>query len=237
MSVFAGPKIATDNLLLCLDASNTESYSGTGTTWSDLTGNGYNATLIGSPSHNSSVGFISFNGTSQYATHTTPSFFSGNGNDFTLETWFKMRTLPTVEYGVNGHIWGGQNGNDIVLYLNPADVDGSRLLTVYDDSRYSTDMMSNYRLTADTWVHWISVSDGTNNTVTHYVNGDFDRTGPVTPTTQYVKPWRTPAYIAYDTRWATYSTLDLALLRMYDRKLTASDSKDNFLAARERFGL
>ena len=39
--------IVTSGLLLQLDASNASSYSGTGTTWSDISGNAYNATING----------------------------------------------------------------------------------------------------------------------------------------------------------------------------------------------
>lgn len=40
-----GPKIVTDGLVLCLDAGNRKSYPGSGTTWADLSGNGYNFTI------------------------------------------------------------------------------------------------------------------------------------------------------------------------------------------------
>jgi len=38
-----GPSIVRDNLVLCLDAANTKSYSGIGTTWYDISGNGNHA--------------------------------------------------------------------------------------------------------------------------------------------------------------------------------------------------
>ena len=46
---YSGGGIVTTGLILNLDAGNPSSYSGSGTTWTDLTGNGYNAELIGSP--------------------------------------------------------------------------------------------------------------------------------------------------------------------------------------------
>ena len=36
---FAGASIVTDGLVLHLDAGNTNSYSGSGNTWNDLSGN------------------------------------------------------------------------------------------------------------------------------------------------------------------------------------------------------
>lgn len=64
MSVYAGPEIVNNGLVLALDAGNTKSYPGSGTAWTDLSGNGNNGTTVGSPTFSSS-GFFTFNGTSQ----------------------------------------------------------------------------------------------------------------------------------------------------------------------------
>ena len=40
MAVGYNPRIVTDGLVLALDAGNTKSYSGSGATWTDLSGNG-----------------------------------------------------------------------------------------------------------------------------------------------------------------------------------------------------
>ena len=45
MSVAYNPKIVTNGLVLALDAGNTKSYPGSGTTWTDLSGGGNNGTL------------------------------------------------------------------------------------------------------------------------------------------------------------------------------------------------
>ncbi len=42
---YAGPNIPTSGLVLYLDAGNTKSYPGSGTTWYDLSGNSYNFTV------------------------------------------------------------------------------------------------------------------------------------------------------------------------------------------------
>jgi hypothetical protein len=53
--------IATRDLLLYLDASNPQSYPGTGTVWYDLSGNNAHGTLINSPTWNSN-GYFTFDG-------------------------------------------------------------------------------------------------------------------------------------------------------------------------------
>ena len=41
------PRIVTDGLTLCLDGAASTSYSGSGSTWYDLSGNAYNGTITG----------------------------------------------------------------------------------------------------------------------------------------------------------------------------------------------
>ena len=48
MAISRGPNIVRNGLVLALDAANLRSYPGTGTTWADLSGNGYDATMYGS---------------------------------------------------------------------------------------------------------------------------------------------------------------------------------------------
>ena len=221
MAFHYSPKSSTDGLVLALDAANLKSYPGSGNTWTSLV-NSYSVNLVNAPTV--SNGFVSFDGTNEYGSFTTEyGFTTGGGTDYSFEVWFKMRTLPTAAYGINGHIWGGENGNDVVLYLNPASGGVSRGIIVYDDSRYTSAMFTTGGFTANTWAQWVVTGNGTNNTVTHYINGELDR-GPtgVLPTSQYQKPWGGTRF-AYDSRWGTYSTLDLGIARQYTRELSAQE--------------
>jgi hypothetical protein len=72
------PYIVMDGLILHLDASITQSYSGSGTVWSDVNGLGpkNNATLINGPTFNSEDGgIISFDGTNDFTMTQTVSGF------------------------------------------------------------------------------------------------------------------------------------------------------------------
>lgn len=64
MSVFSGPEIINDGLVLHLDATNSKSYPGTGSTWFDLSGRGNNANLTVSPTY--STNYFQF-GSNTYA--------------------------------------------------------------------------------------------------------------------------------------------------------------------------
>lgn len=237
MGVVYNPKIITDGLLVYLDAANPKSYPGSGTAWTDLTGNSHNATLVNSPTHNSDVGFISFNGTNQYANHTVDSISTGTTN-FTFEVWFKMRTLPTAQYNDNGHIWGGENGNDVVMYVNPASSGESQLNLIYDDSRYvtGTGHFTDGTITANSWVQW-TCQGKTDGTIAHYLNGKLDRTFNAARSGQESRLRNLDAMIAYDSRYDKYSELDCAVIKEYHRILTAAEVAQNFEALRGRFGL
>lgn len=84
MAFSFSPKIVTDGLVLALDAANPRSYLGSGTTWSDLTANGNNATLTNGPTFNSSNGgSIQFDGTNDYVTSINASIY----NNLTIDMW------------------------------------------------------------------------------------------------------------------------------------------------------
>ena len=64
MGISRGKSIVTDGLILYLDAANKKSYPGSGTVWSDLSGNANTGTLTNGPTFDSSNnGSINFDGT------------------------------------------------------------------------------------------------------------------------------------------------------------------------------
>lgn len=95
--------IVSDGLLLNLDAGNRNSYSGTGTSWLDLSGNGRTSTLNGSPT---------FDGNSYSGGITTPANQTTswirlpetalqnltNGTYWTLEWGMTMRSHSGTRY-------------------------------------------------------------------------------------------------------------------------------------------
>jgi len=80
MALAHSPKIITDGLVLCLDAGNTKSYPGSGTTWTDLSGQGNNGTLVGTITHSSLFGgvFVLPGTTGNYISVPSPNLSSSN---------------------------------------------------------------------------------------------------------------------------------------------------------------
>ena len=93
------PNTITDGLVLALDAANHKSYPGTGTTWSDLSGNDNTGTLINGPTFDSgNGGSIEFDGTNDYVTLSEGDLSFPNDNaDFTCEVVVKLDTVASSQ--------------------------------------------------------------------------------------------------------------------------------------------
>ena len=99
MGVNYNPAIVTNGLVLALDAANPKSYSGSGITWTDVSGNRIDANKTGAESPTyptwNSTGYFSFNGGVQ------SMYFNGVGpisNNFTISAWVNSTDITAVSY-------------------------------------------------------------------------------------------------------------------------------------------
>lgn len=98
--------IATQGLVLDLDAAIQGSYPKTGSTWFDISNNGNNGTLISGSLYDPTVfGNVTFNGSASYVQFPVNNFPSGNA-DLSFNSWVKW----------NGD--GVNNGDFIIGYGN-----------------------------------------------------------------------------------------------------------------------
>jgi hypothetical protein len=119
--------IVTDGLVLNLDAGNPLSYPGTGTTWTDLTTNGNNGTLINGPTFDSANGgSIVFDGTNDYVN-------CGNASNLqitvgTISVWVKTTTPGSGYRGIitKQFSWGLFVQDDILITFDWGNVNGTR---------------------------------------------------------------------------------------------------------------
>ena len=84
----AGYTFPTANRVVHLDAGDTSSYSGSGTTWSDLSGNSNNFTLSSCAFDSGNGGSIDFDGTNSTADRGSELTFSKTSN--TMMFWLKQ---------------------------------------------------------------------------------------------------------------------------------------------------
>jgi hypothetical protein len=84
-----------NGLQLFLDAGNPSSYSGTGNTWYDLSGNNYHSTLMNGVGYNSNNnGALTFDGSNDYVDVNQ----SLSSESFTISIWFKSSNVS--QYGM-----------------------------------------------------------------------------------------------------------------------------------------
>jgi hypothetical protein len=229
MATLYSPKIVTDGLVLCLDAGNTKSYPSSGTSWSDLSGNGNNGTLTNGPTFSSANGgSIVFDGTNDYVGSTLNSQLS---NSFTFSTFAKLSAFST-----------NQNPQALVVsqvtsYSNYWAFLGTYLSTwhwgLYDGNN-APYIISNTTPTSS-WTCVTGVRDVATDTLYLYINGILDSTLIDTTT-------NTPAYSALNvggqtTQSSRYSNCNISLTQIYSRALTASEVLQNYNATKGRFGL
>jgi hypothetical protein len=141
MSSYYGVTIPTSNLQLLLDASNSKSYPGSGTTWFDISGNNRNFTW-------SSVSYTAAGSASYFSTNTrtctgpaSNSFGINNGTGYTIITVFNTQTFD----GQSGFKWSGDVGNTRGFFLHP----GWSNYTLYWDQGGCCDANQRLQVTYD----------------------------------------------------------------------------------------
>lgn len=244
-STSIGPKgeaikqISTDGLVIHLDAANKNSYLGSGTTWTDLSGNGNHATIYNSPTYSSSDGngSISFNGSNQYAQANIGSTILDGDPNFSVE-FFVKRTTNFVTSGFWG-IGGSGQGYSIEGWTPTT----NRIhLDLYDSTRL--DSGTDYPLNTYVHVVWTKVGTAIGTSTTKcYING-VDTALTLTRSQTSAPRYNTSTTgngiaigrITGDAS-AYYAPITMGIFRVYSRALSITEVKQNYNIQKTRFGL
>lgn len=231
--MFTGPNIITDGLVLYLDAANTKSYPGSGTTWSDLSGNGNNGTLVNGPAFSSgNNGSIVFDGVNDFTTTTSDISFS------ITEPWTYSIWLSPAAGMVNAwkNIIGQNDDTNCTWMFHPGSLG---FYQSYYNSR--------------TYIWYTSIKPGTTLPINQFSNivisctpVDTDRTlfrsylnGVARDTTTFT--WapinRTQVFNRIGGNGDRYYIGNVATTFIYCRALTAEEILQNYNATKSRFNL
>jgi hypothetical protein len=212
--------IVTNGLVFLLDAGYIPSYSRSGTTWSDLSGNGNNGTLTNGPTFSSdNGGSIVFDGVNDYAPIGTSQFPFGTSSG-TLSSWARTSTVS------GSWRW-------IVSYGSP-NIPQARFIGINNSTYYFGgygDDITASGVILNTWFNMVGVYNGTNASI--YINGVLV-SGPT------AKSWNTVAGNAQIGR--QISNIEhwngrISNVFIYNRALTATEVLQNYNAQKGRFGL
>ena len=230
MGLSHNPKIVTDGLVLCLDAANPKSYPGSGTTWSDLSKNGNNGTLINGLSYSGdNNGSLTFDGSSDYVSVPFSSSYTVN-NDHTIMIWVKSDSILTTA-----------NNNRVTPFKNSSGVSSWNPGLWYHGGTirgHTTGKYTDLSWTQDTNWHMMGqIYYQSTNTLKIILDGViYDGTS----TTNY-----TPQSDATNTLYlgnpittsTVYFSGNFSSFQAYNRALTESEIKQNFAATRGRYGI
>jgi hypothetical protein len=219
MALTHSPLIVTDNLVFCVDAANTKSYSGSGTIWKDISGEDNDGTLVNGPTFsNDNGGSIVFDGTNDYIQLPTNSDLTFTG-DFSFEIWLMTDTQLT-----SNHIW--QLSGDKTLQFS-SNVSPDQI--VYYSS--GTGNQAFGVLNNDMWGHLILTKSG--NTLTGYLNGAQAWTN--TPGSSATHDFSGIRIGSRETPAGYYWDGKFAAVRIYSKGLTAAEVLQNYNTLKGRF--
>lgn len=237
--VYIGPtdswlstRIVTSGLVLHLDAGNTESYPGTGTIWTDLSGNGRNGTLNNMDGTN----FNSANGGSLYFDQTNEYVQVSGSITVTAATFLAFIKKDNVQLtNYNGLIFSrGVNVSGMNFRDSNAANQRSALAYHWNGSETGFDTLrlldtnDPWRMAAITFTSTVATGYLTSTTgvlQSQTINGTFNSSN------------LSNIQVGGDASLSRYYKGNIAVAMVYNRALTASEITRNFNALRGRFGI
>ena len=225
MSLSHSPRIVNSGLVLCLDAANLKSYSGSGNTWTDLSGSGNNGTLTNGPTYSSAnSGVIIFDGTNDYVSGANTAS-TDLTVDMTIEVWFKLNA--TAGDWVRTFGKGDSTNRTYGLWYNVAA--GSFLYQRYGGGYPGAFYTSTVNI--GQWYHMVGTSSGSSHVL--YLNGVSVATSTAaTPVLSSAEGYRIGAATFH-----TFHNGPIAAVRLYNRGLTNAEVLQNYNALRGRYGI
>jgi hypothetical protein len=234
----------TSDLVVDIDFGNTDSYTGSGTTVTDLTGT-FSPTMVGSPTYNSAnAGYFNFDGVNDFLR------LNGGGNlmystsdatvaDTTVETWMKWNTIRNKYfYQVYPTTMTTSFGTPASYLLALVDFgSGALWYAAQNSGGYSSQFQSwtsNINATSSAWHHIaFRISDTALNIMI-----DGTSLGNTTFTNLHTNTTGSPTRYGMDQIPKNDSDdVDIAAFRYYDKYLTDAEVRSNWFARKGRFGL
>ena len=220
--------IITSGLVMHLDAGDVNSYPGSGTTWTDLSGNGNDGTLKNGPTYSSDVGgAIVFDGADDYV---DTNLFLNTTTNVTIQGWVNIST--TSLKGAFIKVGTESNGYAIGVGGSHFDVAGNQIIGLFSSSRWITTGI-NY----GTGWKFFTLTLSATSVPTIYLNstliGSYAGSNPITPSSG-VYLGRAIGDEPSGNRAFAGSMVQAVI---YNRVLTPEEIQQNYNVTKTRFGL
>jgi hypothetical protein len=244
MGLTHSPRIATDGLVLCLDAGNVRSYPGSGSVWSDLSNANNNAELQNTPGYvNDNGGGIDLPGTNEYIkiprnTSLEPSAITLECA-FVMDSWTSYPGIISKGYGPESNFNGIVYEAGYSLHVRPAN-ENYRLFVMFYNNGSRVNLQINAGIEMNKIQHIIVTigSDGytvwnkgllkASNSTSYSISHDDSNGG-----TQKADLFIGMMHYSPSTRMNGR----IFLSRIYNRALSTNEIKQNYLATKGRFNL
>jgi hypothetical protein len=222
--MYYGPRIVSNGLVLCLDAANKNSYRGTGTTWTDLSGNSNNGTLTNGPTFNSTnMGVIVFDGTNDYVS-SFPTQISGVGSKTICAFIYPTTTS-------RAGICGIRNSSDGWVFTINRNASGN--LTYFHTTGTAVEVSAG--ISINNWVQVCVTYSTITSTVILYKNG-YQVGSTATSVSTIVGSSFKGVIGDEDASITTPFKGNISNLQIYNRDLSATEVLQNYNATKSRFG-
>lgn len=221
MGIAYNTSIVRDGLVLYLDAANQKSYSGSGTVWKDLSGNGNDGTLVNGTSYSTdNKGSMVFDGTNSYVETNFGNGRNPSTDPISYSCWVIKNDTANDMFLVQGH-WG--SAARAYFGVNA----GKWGIGIQDSGWEANGSVFN----STTWYFTTIVFDGSDCKL--YINGNYDCQKSYTSFVfnQTLQLGST----SYDYQYTWNGKI--SNLSVYDRALTELEIRQNFEALRGRYGI
>lgn len=217
-----GNVLIRNGLSLLLDASDSASYSGSGTAWNDISGNNRNATITGALSYTSgNAAYFSGFGNGTYISLSNSGLVPRT-NDFTYSVWVYFNSVDS-----NDTIFENGSWTDTLLFRFQ-----TNLFAVWSEGGLRGTL--NWTATTGSWVNLVLIRES--NTVSLYVNNVL--TG--TPFTMDLDiNLNNPNLFLMRSQHTTGQQTNgrLGMFVVYDKALSPDERSNNYDVIRGRYGL
>jgi hypothetical protein len=242
MALGHGASIVRSGLVMHLDAANTKSYPGTGTTWTDLSGNSNNGILLNGVGYSSDYkGAMTFDGsddqvsvsnnTSLQNTFSTNSF-SITSVSKTINLIYPRSAFPfwLQSYVLNG-TWAINNQG---LSSGDGSNESSFNIEVNNGGTYFLASVNHTTVLEVPYMRTFVFDRSNGFTFKYYVNGVF--LGEATNTNITGSIYTSGGFV-FGNMWGWAFNGSLYNLMIHSKELSAVEIKQNFEALRGRYGI
>ena len=215
MGIAYNTSLVTNGLIVYVDAANPRSYSGTGNTWYDLSGNNNHMTLV--------------NGVA-YSTNNGGVMQTDGTNDYIVLSPFDQRFTDHTIMGASRYS-GATRGRVITSFTNQWLLGHfSDKMPVYYPGQWTVPQIG----TGTTeWLILTALENYSADFWTYYCNGVLGNNQTPALGTQGPNGLCLGAYAGT----SQFSTAEISFLMVYNRLLSENEIKQNYNAIKKRYGI